>query len=369
MRVAVRQTLLLSGLLAGIAAGIVLYWSAERARLLPEGLLQTSGRIEGDTVLVASEVQAHATEILAHEGDTVRPGQVLARLHDRAAAARLAGTQAAGEVVEARTQAARAALETLRKEVPVLVAQAEANLAAAQASLRQAESSERQARREVDRSRELVTSRVIDRQAAERAELSWKQARDGLDAARAALEQARQSLENASLGPQRIAQQEAEIAALQAGEREAAAAVAEAQAVFDDMTVVSPSSGTITERLVDLGEVVNPGTPMFELVDLDRLYLKVYVPEREIGRLRLGLPAKVYTDAFPDQPFDAELRTIASQAEFTPKEVQTTDERIKLVYAAKLYLVQNPEHRLTPGLPADAVIRWKEGVPWTRPRF
>ncbi len=104
-------------------------------------------------------------------------------------------------------------------------------------------------------------------------------------------------------------------------------------------------------------------------MDLDRLYLKVYVPERQIGKLRLDLPARVYTDAFPQQPFAARVRYIASRAEFTPKEVQTTDERVKLVFAAKLYLDENPEHRLSPGLPADAVIRWKEDTPWERPRW
>ena len=88
-----------------------------------------------------------------------------------------------------------------------------------------------------------------------------------------------------------------------------------------------------------------------------------------IGKVRLGLPARVYTDAFPDEPLSATVRYIAAQAQFTPKEVQTPDERVKLVYAVKLYLDANPQHRATPGLPADAVIRWKEGAPWARPRW
>lgn len=368
MRIPTRQTLILSLLILASFSG-VFYWRTEKARRLPEGLIQASGRIEGDTVLVSSEVQAHVTELLAHEGDTVAAGQVLARLHDRAAAARLARAHAARDVALARTQAARAALDTLRQEVPVQIAAAAASQGSAEAAVRQAEAGERQARREVERSRSLVSSKIIDQQAAERAELVWKQARDGLEAARGALEQARQGFETAKIGPQRIAQQEAEIPALEASEREAAAAVAEAESVFDDMTVRSPAAGTITERLADMGELMGPGTPMFELVDLDRLYLKVYVPEREIGLLRLGLNAQIYTDALPGRPFAARLDRIASKAEFTPKEVQTTEERVKLVYAAKLYLVQNPDHCLTPGLPADAVIRWKEDVPWASPRF
>ena len=87
--------------------------------------------------------------------------------------------------------------------------------------------------------------------------------------------------------------------------------------------------------------------------DLDQLYLKVYVPEAQIGKLRLELPARIYTDAFPDEPFAATVRYLASRAEFTPKEVQTPDERVKLVFAVKLYPDKNPEHRLTPGLPAE----------------
>ena len=86
-----------------------------------------------------------------------------------------------------------------------------------------------------------------------------------------------------------------------------------------------------------------------------------------IGKVRIGLPAKIYIDAFPDNPFDAVVRNIASRAEFTPKEIQTPDERVKLVYAVKLYLDENPERRLTPGLPADAVIRWQEDTPWAAP--
>ncbi len=114
---------------------------------------------------------------------------------------------------------------------------------------------------------------------------------------------------------------------------------------------------------------MSAGSPLLDLVDMDRLYLKVYVAEHEIGKLRLGLPARIYTDAFPDQPFEAVVRYISSRAEFTPKEVQTPDERVKLVYAVKLYLTENPDHRLTSGMPADAVIRWKEEAPWMKPRW
>jgi len=121
----------------------------------------------------------------------------------------------------------------------------------------------------------------------------------------------------------------------------------------------------ITTRIVDNGEMVAAGSPLFDIVDLDKLYLKVYVPEKEIGKVRLGLPAPNFIPMpSPINLFSAILRYIASGAEFTPKEVQTPDERVKLVYAVKLYLNENSEHKLTPGLPADAVIRWQEESPW-----
>jgi HlyD family secretion protein len=125
----------------------------------------------------------------------------------------------------------------------------------------------------------------------------------------------------------------------------------------------------VVNRIRDNGEVVTSGSPILEVVNLDRLYLKAYVPENQIGRIRLGLPAQVYVDAYPNEPFDATVGYISSSAEFTPKEVQTPDARVKLVYAVKLYLKNNPNHRLTPGMPEDAIIRWKEGVPWKRPQY
>lgn len=149
----------------------------------------------------------------------------------------------------------------------------------------------------------------------------------------------------------------------------AEASLDESQNVFDDLSITAPTAGTIVARFVDRGEVVSAGSPLLDIVDLDKLYLQVYVPETQIGKLRLGLPAKIYTDAFPEEPFDATVRYIASEAEFTPREVQTKDERVKLVYAVRIYLNENPDHRITPGLPADAVIRWKKETPWAPPRW
>ncbi|MDR3607058.1 MAG: efflux RND transporter periplasmic adaptor subunit [Oligoflexia bacterium] len=154
-----------------------------------------------------------------------------------------------------------------------------------------------------------------------------------------------------------------------ANQAQASATVVEAQSVVNDLTVNSPTDGTVTTKVREEGEVVPAGAPLYTIVNLDRLYLKVYVPEVDIGKVRLGLPARIYTDAFPGQAFEATVTSIAPRAEFTPKEVQTQDERVKLVYAVKLSLTSNPEHELSPGLPADAMIRWKDDVSWRRPKW
>ena len=272
---------------------------------LPEGLIQANGRIEGDQVMVAAKFGGRIAQLEAREGDTVSAGQVLVRLDDSQVGAR--------------------------------VTQARAAVTALEAQVRAAASREQQARRDVERFRGLGAEGTVSVYELEQAELAWSVARDQWRQAQA-----------------------------QAGN--ARAALAEAESVLADLTIRAPIAGTVTARMADLGEVVGAGTPLLTVVDLDRLYLKVYVPEIEIGRLRLGLPARVHIDAFPDQPYPATLRYIAAQAEFTPKEVQTRDERVKLVYAVRLYLAANPDHRLTPGLPADAVIRWKDEAAWMPPR-
>lgn len=303
---ALKRPVVLAGLAALLViAGFVGYdlWRAHQA--LPPGLIQVNGRIEGDRILVASRYPGRVVQLLAHEGDVVKAGQVLVKLDDSQA--------------RAQVRQARAAVTALRSDV--------------EAARRHAE----QAQRDAERFHELRGEGTASIHEAEQAELGARVAQDQYAAA------------------------QAQLARAQAG-------LSEAQTVLADLSVRAPEDGTITTRMADSGEVAAAGAVLFTLVNLDRLYLKVYVPEALIGKIRLGLPAKIYTDAFPNQPFDAELRTIASQAEFTPKEVQTADERVKLVYAVKLYLKENPEHRLTPGLPADAVIRWKEDVPWAPPR-
>ena len=357
-------------LLAGVVAGSLFAWQRWRVdQALPEGLILANGRLEGDRISVASRFAGRVSRLLVREGDEVTRGQELARLQDDQVRARLEQAQAQRAALESQLQAARRELDILKRQVPLKIETAEADVAHAEAAVAAAKARAHQARKDAARYAKLAKTGSVDRYRADQADLAWAVARADLATAMAALTQAHKQLAEAQLGKEDIQAKASRVAAAEAREREAVAAVAGARSMLDDLVIKAPAGGIITTRIVDEGEVVAAGAPLLTIVDLDRLYLKVYVPERQIGKLRLGLPARIYTDAFPDQPFSARVRYIASRAQFTPKEVQTPDERVKLVYAVRLYLDRNPEHRLTPGLPADAVIRWRDDVAWIKPRW
>lgn len=197
------------------------------------------------------------------------------------------------------------------------------------ARVRRSEVSLAQAERELVRDQELVAGGSITQQAMEVARLE-------VDVQRAALLEARSSL-------------------------------AEQQRYLEEMTVRAPTAGTVLVRTIERGEWVQPGSPLFTMVDLDQLYLKIYVREPDIGKIAHDRPARVYVDAFPQRFFPARVSKIASEAEFTPKNVETREERVKLVFAVELALGENPGGMLKPGMPADAVVRLEDGPEWITP--
>jgi HlyD family secretion protein len=149
--------------------------------------------------------------------------------------------------------------------------------------------------------------------------------------------------------------------------RQAEAALAEQASYLADFTIRSPLDGTVLTRNIELGMRMNVGDTLYSLVDLNQLYLKVYVPEPQIGKVALGQEARVYVDAYPGRPFAARVSKIYQQAEFTPKNVETKEERVKLVFPVELALVENPGGVLKPGMPADGLIRAQADAPWPEP--
>ncbi len=352
-----------------MAGGIAGYMMFVREKTMPQGLILANGRIEGETLVVAAKVPGRIKAVYAAEGDTVEKDAVLAELDDRQIRAKADQARSALAAAEAGRNAAKEALDLLARETVIHRAKADAALANARAVLTKAKAQETQAETDARRYRELAEDGSIGRQKAEQAALAYKAAKNDRLSAEAAVRVAEKQREDARLGGLRIKAKTAETVSIGARSDQAKAAVDEAESVLADLTVKAPGKGVVTTKITNPGEVTAAGSPLFTLVDLDDLYLKVFVPEKDIGRLKLGQKAKIHLDSMPGQPLDGTVKTIAARAEFTPKEVQTPDERVKLVYAVKIYLDENPGHAVTPGIPADAVIRWDETAEWCEPRW
>lgn len=348
-----------------VAAGAWAWW-ADRAT--PSGLLQINGRIEGDQIAVAPKAAGRIAELLVREGDEVKAGQLLARLTDEAVDARQAQALAGAAAQRAQALALETSAALLQSETAVQLASAQAGLAAARADLGRTQAAALQEERDLERMRDLAARGFVGPQAVERSELTLRSSREQQAAAQAAVARAEQALRDAELGPQRVHARLAEASSMRAQATAAEARVREAATQIADLTVSAPLTARVSNRYANAGEVIAAGTPIFGLTDLANVYLKGYVPEPMIGRIRLGQAAQIWTDAWPEAPFEARVGYIAARAQFTPKEVQTRDERTKLVYEVRLYPLADPGGKLLPGQPADGMIRHDETAAWQRPR-
>lgn len=301
-------------LLVALAAGSYAAYQWLTPPSLPEGLLYGGGRIEGTEVIVSSEVAARVLDSALIEGATVRVGEVLVRLDSKD--------------IEAQRDRARAERDAALRERDRLArdfATAEHHLATA--------------RRDDQRYEALVREGTIAVQRREQSANILAEAEGRVAALTAALTQA-------------TARIEALDKTLQLAESQLAKTV-----------ITAPLSGNVLAKSIEVGELATPGRPIATLVDLERIELKVYIPEQEIGKLRLGSEARARTDAFPDQYIAARVSRIDSQAQFTPRDIHMPDERVRLVFGVTLTL-ENREGRLKPGMPADAWVRWNAATAW-----
>ena len=285
--------------------------------------LAVSGTIEADDVRVSSLVGGMVAEVLVDEGHRVEAGQVLLRFDPAD--------------IELQAQQARGALHMAEAQLALAHAGARPeDIASARELLNQAQTAEAAALADLDRVDSLegaggVTGKQAD-DARTRHDVSVYQTR-------AAQQQYNKALRGAR--PEELAMAEA--------------GVELAEKKLADCAVVAPLSGTVVHRLMSPGEVSGPGATLFVVQDLDTVRLTVFVPESDIGAVRLGDPVAVSIDSHPDRTFPGRVSRIRDEAEFTPKNVQTKDERVKLVFGVEVELA-NPEGYLKPGLPADAVI-------------
>lgn len=380
----------------GTVAGLAWYFFI-RVPPPPPGVVFVSGRIEGDDAVVAAKVAGRIKEIRVREGDTVKEGDVLAILADDQIRAREQAAQSAVDQAEARVSRTRQQIAVLQEQLRQSqlgvdqaridaqgrVSQAQAQVASSEAALAQAEANYDQAKYDAERFSRLAEEGIepqrVAHQAQKQAEAqaaAVRAARKQVDVARGALETARANLANpairsagASAVEQQIVQAQSDVAAAEADADRARAQLDEARANRSDLTVVAPFAGTISTRTAEPGEVVAVGTPILTLVDLSKVYLRAFVPEGEIGKVKVDQPARVYLDSAPNTPVDAYVSRIDPEASFTPENTYFRDERVKQVVGVKLQL-RGAVGAAKPGMPADGEIR-VEGESWPnteRPR-
>ncbi|HEX3177237.1 MAG TPA: HlyD family efflux transporter periplasmic adaptor subunit [Methylomirabilota bacterium] len=366
-----------------VAAGVALWRFVLARPAVPPGVLVVSGRIEGDDSAVAAKTSGRIREIAVREGDRVTAGQVIAVLDDEQIRAREQQAMAAVRQAEARVRLAQHQIDVLneqlrqsrigvdqsRADAEGRVNEAEGRLAAAEAQLAQAEASYAQAKWDREAATRLFQRELVAEQEARRAQNAEEaQAavvaaqRRQVEAARGGLTAARAMLSNPAIRSSQVAavqgqilQAQADIAAAQAEAERARAQLEEARANRKDLQIIAPFDGTVATRTAEPGEVVMAGTPVITLVNLGQVYLRAFVPEGQIGRVRIGQPARVYLDSAPATPIDAHVMRIDPQASFTPENTYFREDRVKQVVGVKLQL-RGAVGFAKPGMPADGEI-------------
>jgi HlyD family secretion protein len=376
--------------LAGLAfAG----WSWWGTRHNGRDVISASGRIEVTEVNISSKVTGRILTLDVDEGSDVKHGQLLATLEGDELQAQLRQVRAALQSGEAKLAQARIALRVEPIAVKSQIRQAEEALRAAgerlsllqagprtqeieegRANLRQAQARLDIARLTRDRYRALLIDGAISKQEVDRTDTDYDAAEaavratkerlgtleegsrgEDIRAARADRDRAAAALDAARAGSATVDIRAQEVQVAEAAVREAQANVKRLETQVAELQVFGPLDATVLTKAAEVGEVVAAGKPVVLLGDLDHPWIKVYVPETVVGKIRLGTPARVLVDSFPGQPFQGTVSWVADQAEFTPKNVQTAEERVNLVYAVKI-TIQNAQRKLKAGMPADAEI-------------
>jgi len=377
-----------------IASGIVVWRLVLATPGIPDSRVALSGRIEGDDSAVASKTSGRIAEIRFREGDSVKAGDTIALLDDQQVRAREEQARAALAVSEARERAARSQRATLqeqllqnqlqtgqsRTDAEGRVRQAEAELASSEAELAQQEASLKLALFDRDAYTRLAETGAASERQGKHATATAEQqtavvaaAKRRVEAVQGALITARANLETPNIRvaqeavvQRQIAQQESEIAAAAASADQARFMLKEAQANRQDLIITAPFDGTVITRSAEPGEVVTAGTAIVTLLDLSKVYLRGFVPEGQIGRVRVGQPARVFLDSKPEQAIEAFVSRADPEASFTPENTYFRDDRVKQVFGVKLQL-KGAIGLAKPGMSADGEIL-VQGDQWPQQR-
>jgi HlyD family secretion protein len=331
--------------------------------------LQGSGTVEARDIRVGSKVGGRIDKVLVVEGDRVRSGQTLITFDDQELLASLDQSRAAAEkakrgfrreeIAEARAAAAEAKanyelrLNGYRRE----------DIAAAQSDVDRVAADEARARLDFERYEALAQKDLVSKQQRDTAEANWKMAL-------AQQQNYQHKLDELTRGyrPEEIASAEAHYRETQAtldkferGNRPedvelAKAAYAYDQARFRERQVVAPSAAIVEVLDVRPGDIISPNTPVATLLEQDQIYVRIYIPETELGRVQLGQQAEVRVDSFPKTVFEGVVEQINQQAEFLPRNVQTREERVHQVFGVKIR-INDPAGHVLAGMAADVKLK------------
>jgi HlyD family secretion protein len=378
-------------ILGGLAiAGVVIFRndggkSADR--------IKVSGNIELTEVNVAFKMAGRLVERTVDEGDAVRKGMEIAKLDQEQLLKQRDAAVAAMQGAQALLAQSETALAWQKQTLVADMESRQGDLTSAEAKLlelktgarpqeiQQAKAAVDAAQSEYDRSRkdwdraqtlyknDDISASQYDmararweaaeaqlKQANERSSLVLAGARsEDIEAAAGQVQRARAGIKAAQANELDIKRREQELAARRSDIDRAKAQIELIDSQLADTVAKSPVDGVVLVKSADVGEVLAPGTTVVTVGDIDHPWLRAYVNETDLGRVKLGAPCRVTTDAFPGKIYNGKISFISSEAEFTPKQIQTADERVKLVYRIKID-VENPNRELKSNMPADAEI-------------
>jgi HlyD family secretion protein len=350
---------------------------------VPPGVVQLSGRIEGDDSAIAPKVAGRIATINYREGDVVKAGDVIATLDDIQTKSR--EDQARSSVSEADTRVAFAQqqiaileeqlrendlqLEQSQIDANGRVAQAESDLAAAQATLAQQQGSMKIAAFDRDAYTKLAKDGAVTKRQGEEAvsaadaqQAAVAAAQQKVDSAKGALNVAKANLANPGIREaasaairKQIAQQQSQIATERDDAQRIRQQLDEAKENRADLIVVAPFDGTIATRTAEPGEVVQAGTPIVTMLDMTKVYLRGFIPEGQIGDVKVGQAARIFLDSNPSKPLEAFVSRVDPQATFTPENTYFRDDRVKQVVGVKLQIKTGAGYA-KPGMPVDGEI-------------
>ncbi|MBN9047403.1 MAG: HlyD family efflux transporter periplasmic adaptor subunit [Rhizobiales bacterium] len=342
-----RRQWIVSGIVAVLAAGGYYGWKSLNNSALPDGIASGNGRIEAVEIDVSTKSPGRIREILADEGDFVKAGDVLARMDtDQLESQR--------RQAEAQLRRAQIGIDTAKS----LVTQREAEHVAAEATVAQRAAQLDAAQRRLVRSRALAQSNTVSQQVFDDDRASEQGAQAALGAAKAQLAAA-----EAAIGSAR-----AQVVDAEAAVDAAKAAIASIVADINDATLTSPKPGRVQYRVAEPGEVLSAGGRVLNLVDLSDVYMTFFLPTAQAGRVGLGADARIVLDAAPQYVIPAKISFVADVAQFTPKTVETEEERQKLMFRVKAKipqeLLQKYIQQVKTGLPGMAYVKFDPQAQW-----